>query len=295
MQPTPAMKSRASDPAFVRECAKAICADPCEHDLRAALYVLTGATRFEEQDAVTEGQGLVIAVLRRAAELLDAEQVKACRHPSWAPPEFGQPIKCSECGVPAAELLEAEDRFIAGKANCGCYYHAEKGIPCEHDRALAAVAPDAMSLPMGHRDRAALIATSHAVRESYCAATAKAPGGSAAVAGGEVVTTEHKADPNCCGRCGNVDCDVPEALEAMRAGCGAKNRLNAARYKCRYSPPINWRAECARRDETIAELVKALPRMLRVCVPCMGGKLLNKGADCEYCGPVRAILSRVSP
>lgn len=26
---------------------------------------------------------------------------------------------------------------IAGKANCGCVYHAEEGIPCPHDIALA--------------------------------------------------------------------------------------------------------------------------------------------------------------
>ena len=26
---------------------------------------------------------------------------------------------------------------IAGKANCGCVHHAEEGIPCEHDIALA--------------------------------------------------------------------------------------------------------------------------------------------------------------
>jgi hypothetical protein len=25
----------------------------------------------------------------------------------------------------------------AGKAQCGCVYHAEDGIPCEHDRELA--------------------------------------------------------------------------------------------------------------------------------------------------------------
>jgi|GEM_PF-5650741 len=27
---------------------------------------------------------------------------------------------------------------IAGQAQCGCVYHAEQGIPCEHDKALAA-------------------------------------------------------------------------------------------------------------------------------------------------------------
>lgn len=29
-------------------------------------------------------------------------------------------------------------QVIAGEADCGCVYHAEDGIPCEHDKALAA-------------------------------------------------------------------------------------------------------------------------------------------------------------
>ena len=28
------------------------------------------------------------------------------------------------------------DQDIIGTANCGCVYHAEQGIPCEHDLAL---------------------------------------------------------------------------------------------------------------------------------------------------------------
>ncbi|MEK7576358.1 MAG: hypothetical protein AAB482_01555 [Patescibacteria group bacterium] len=31
----------------------------------------------------------------------------------------------------------AADLAIVGRANCGCWYSAEQGIPCEHDIALA--------------------------------------------------------------------------------------------------------------------------------------------------------------
>lgn len=30
-----------------------------------------------------------------------------------------------------------DPKSLAGQANCGCHYHAEDGIPCEHDLALA--------------------------------------------------------------------------------------------------------------------------------------------------------------
>lgn len=35
-----------------------------------------------------------------------------------------------------AFYLEELKQSVAGKANCGCVYHAEDGIPCEHDLAL---------------------------------------------------------------------------------------------------------------------------------------------------------------
>lgn len=31
---------------------------------------------------------------------------------------------------------------IAGRANCGCVYHAEQGIPCKHDLELAGLPPE---------------------------------------------------------------------------------------------------------------------------------------------------------
>lgn len=37
-----------------------------------------------------------------------------------------------------AHYLEAI-RESVGKANCGCVHHAEEGIPCEHDLALAGI------------------------------------------------------------------------------------------------------------------------------------------------------------
>mgnify|MGYP003394444004 CR=1 FL=1 len=33
-------------------------------------------------------------------------------------------------------LYTKEQLAVAGKANCGCVYHAEEGIPCPHDLAL---------------------------------------------------------------------------------------------------------------------------------------------------------------
>jgi hypothetical protein len=47
-----------------------------------------------------------------------------------------------------------QDHKIAGKAKCGCWYHAEDGIPCEHDIALAnhsAAPPDCPTCPDGGR------------------------------------------------------------------------------------------------------------------------------------------------
>jgi hypothetical protein len=45
---------------------------------------------------------------------------------------------CPFCGQ-KLEVPNFADEAIAGKAQCGCVYHAEEGIPCEHDRALAAL------------------------------------------------------------------------------------------------------------------------------------------------------------
>lgn len=44
------------------------------------------------------------------------------------------PIFFDEAGSPLSAEQIWED--IVGKANCGCVYHAEEGIPCEHDIAL---------------------------------------------------------------------------------------------------------------------------------------------------------------
>lgn len=54
--------------------------------------------------------------------------------------------ECARCGtVPTEAELQrgscprcAEDRIAARlpMAACGCVYHAEQGIPCEHDLAL---------------------------------------------------------------------------------------------------------------------------------------------------------------
>ena len=46
--------------------------------------------------------------------------------------EFGQQLKED------ALARALNPRTIAGRANCGCVYHAEEGRPCPHDIALAA-------------------------------------------------------------------------------------------------------------------------------------------------------------
>ena len=52
---------------------------------------------------------------------------------------------------------KADDRQIAGQADCGCTHHAEDGIPCPHDIALALVdfpeseTPDCPECPDGGR------------------------------------------------------------------------------------------------------------------------------------------------
>lgn len=41
-----------------------------------------------------------------------------------------------------SDLSQNEREAIAGMATCGCWHHAEQGIPCEHDLALAGVVDD---------------------------------------------------------------------------------------------------------------------------------------------------------
>ncbi len=36
-----------------------------------------------------------------------------------------------------ATVEKEVDPSIVGIANCGCWYHAEDGVPCEHDLKLA--------------------------------------------------------------------------------------------------------------------------------------------------------------
>ena len=39
--------------------------------------------------------------------------------------------------LPECEPDRAALAILAGRASCGCVHHAEEGIPCEHDLAMA--------------------------------------------------------------------------------------------------------------------------------------------------------------
>lgn len=73
MTPTAEMKARATDPAFVRECARALierigCDAECDGCRRMTMRMLTGES--------CQRPHLVAAVLTRATELLEAERTR---------------------------------------------------------------------------------------------------------------------------------------------------------------------------------------------------------------------------
>lgn len=100
----------------------------CDEGTRDAITTMLSNLGWDVSDEIIDAMAMAYSRARGTTWPLRGELM------NWL---FARMHALLDGKAPESDADRAALQVLAGRADCGCVYHAEEGIPCEHDLALA--------------------------------------------------------------------------------------------------------------------------------------------------------------